>query len=65
MAGDKYLIPDLCDDLMKRISPYSLTDRVKYLVNNELLSDVTFLVGIEKKKINAHKAFLSIGKFSY
>ena len=40
---------------------YLIDNQTKYLVNNELLSDVTFLVGNKKQKIYAHKLILSLG----
>ena len=40
---------------------YSIHNQTKFLVNNEMLSDIAFLVGIEKTKIYGHKQFLSIG----
>lgn len=40
---------------------YSIIDDVKNSVNNEKLSDVTFLVGENKKMIYSHKLVLSLG----
>lgn len=35
--------------------------RLEYLFNNELLSDITFIVGRERKQIPSHKFILSVG----
>lgn len=41
-------------------TPYSVGNLTKSMVNNETYSDVCFLVGDEKKKIYASKAFLAL-----
>ena len=41
--------------------PYQVEDQTRLLVNSEVLSDVTFLVGNEKRKIFGHKLLLSLG----
>ena len=43
------------------LTSYSTLNQTKFLVNNEMLSDIAFLVGIEKTKICGHKLLLSIG----
>lgn len=42
-------------------SAYMTKLRIEYLFNKDLLSDVTFIVGLEQKRIPAHKFVLSIG----
>ena len=42
-------------------STYLLNNKTKFLVNNQLLSDVTFLVGIEQAKIYGHRFLLALG----
>ena len=44
---------------------YSLNERTKNLVNNQLLSDVCFLVGDDKVKIYGHQQNLALGKLIY
>ena len=39
----------------------TIKSRLQYLFNNELLSDITFIVGRERKRIPSHKFILSIG----
>ena len=46
-------------DLVSEI--YSFNRRNKNLVNNQLLSDVCFLVGDEKVKIYGHRHNLALG----
>ena len=41
--------------------PYQVENQTRFLVNSEVLSDVTFLVGSEKRKIFGHKVLLSLG----
>ena len=43
------------------LKPYSIVDSVKNLVNCKDLSDVTFIVGANKKLIYGHKMILSLG----
>ena len=43
------------------LKPYSIVDSVKNLVNCKDLSDVTFIVGANKKLIYGHKVILSLG----
>lgn len=38
-----------------------IEDRLSVLVNNEFISDVTFLVGPSKKKMYGHKTLLALG----
>ena len=39
----------------------SLLGRMKSLVNNKFLSDVTFLVGPKQTKVYAHRTILALG----
>ena len=41
--------------------PYQVENQTRFLVNSEVLSDVTFLVGSEKRQIFGHKFLLSLG----
>lgn len=44
---------------------YAPSKRISKLVNNELLSDVTFLVGESKIRVFAHQILLSIGNYLF
>ena len=44
-------------------NPYEVSDQTKNLANNQHLSDVTFLVGDEKRLIYAHRFVLALGNF--
>lgn len=45
--------------------PYSFAACAKSLANNELYSDISFLVGPEKEKIFGHKNILSLGSLVF
>ena len=41
--------------------PYKIGEQTKLMVNSEILSDVSFLVGPKKRKFFSHKLLLSLG----
>ena len=49
------------DEKPDDLKPYSIVDSVNNLVNCKDLSDVTFVVGANKKLIYGHKMILSLG----
>jgi len=61
-------IPDLPQNRIRRgasetwqNSKFCLKERVSYLFNNDILSDVNFLVGRKQQRIPGHKFVLAIG----
>lgn len=47
------------DEIIEK--PYKVGNEIKKLVNNENLSDITFIVGSEQKLFYCHKNILSLG----
>lgn len=43
--------------------PYSVRNQIRWLLNNELFSDVAFLIG--GKKVFAHKNIVSLGSEAF